>query len=265
MTDPLEGAGRAEALMAAGFVTFDGPFATIHAAFDSAASLLGEIPVDPGLPPLEVVGEFVIPPISGPPSRDFQMLHFDFGLPLDPIVASDVARFTALHVPAGVAPSRAITRLVPLRPLLEQSSWPDRGDLLPRLLAYGETHGAWDHTQGYVEGSLARIIEAAAGGALQLPSVKTTPGFMCGTEFATLAAELAFFSAHGLSVRDVELEVELRPGALAVFNNLAVAHGRRGARQPGELHQRVFGHRALDIDRQQILRNRVLAAFDHQL
>ncbi len=264
MTDLLlEDTSRAEALMTSGFVTVDGPFLTIHAPFASATALLDEIPLDPELPSLEVVGEFVIPPISGPPSRDFQMLHFDFGLPLDPRAAGDVARFTALHIPVGAAPSRAITRLVPLRPLLEQSSWPDEGDLLSRLLAYGETHGAWDYTQGYVEGSLARIVEAAGGGVPQLPSVKTTPGFMCGTEFASLTAELAFFSAHGLSVCDVELEVEIRPGALAVFDNLALAHGRRGARQPGELHQRVFGHRALDIDRQQTVRNRVLAAFDH--
>lgn len=131
------------------------------------------------------------------------------------------------------------------------------------MLAYGETHGAWDQTQGYVEGSLARIVEAAAGGAPQLPSVTTSPGFLCGNEFATLTAELAFFSAHGLSVRAVELEVTIRPGALAVFDNLALAHGRSGARQPGELRQCVLGHQALDVDQQQVLRNRVLAAFAH--
>ncbi|MEO6857512.1 MAG: hypothetical protein ABI323_02855 [Solirubrobacteraceae bacterium] len=129
-------------------------------------------------------------------------------------------------------------------------------------MAYGETHGAWDQTQGYVEGSLARIVAAAAGGTPKLPSVKTTQGFLCGSEFATLTAELAFFSGHGLSVRAAELEVGILPGAVAVFDNLALAHGRSGVRQPGELRQRVFGHRALDVDRQQALRNRALSAFD---
>ncbi|MEO6857508.1 MAG: hypothetical protein ABI323_02835 [Solirubrobacteraceae bacterium] len=99
--------------------------------------MLGEIPVDPGFSPLEVIGEFVIPPVPGPASRDFQTLHFDFGLPLNPVVANDVARYTALHIPLGAAASQAITRLVPLRPLLEQARWPEEGALLA-LWAPGE-------------------------------------------------------------------------------------------------------------------------------
>jgi hypothetical protein len=252
---------HAGALSASGFVTIEGPFATAREAFASAAAVLGEIPVDPGFSPLEVIGEFVIPPVPGPPSRDFQTLHFDFGLPLDPVVSDDVARFTALHVDLGTAPSRARTRLVPLRPLLAQATWPERRELRARLSAYGETHGAFDQTSGYTEGSLARIVEAAAGGEPRLPSVKTTPGFLCGNEFASLSAELDFFDAHGLSVAAVESEVTIRPGAVLVFDNLALAHGRAGVRQPGELHQRVFGHRALDPDRQRRLRDRVLATF----
>lgn len=119
--------------MTSGFVILDGPFSTARGAFDSAAALLGEIPVEPGFSPLEVIGEFVIPPISGPPSRDFQTLHFDFGLPLNPLVANDVARYTALHIPLRAAPSRAITRLVPLRPLLEQAR--SRGGRSARAVA----------------------------------------------------------------------------------------------------------------------------------
>lgn len=126
-----------------------------------------------------------------------------------------------------------------------------------------QTHGAWDYTQGYVEGSLARIIEAAAGGTPQLPSVKTTPGFLCANEFANLAAELAFFDAQGLSVPAVQLALKIRPGGVVIFDNLALAHGRCGTRRPGELHQRVFGYHALDVDRQRVLRDLVLAAFDH--
>ena len=52
----------------------------------------------------------------------------------------------------------------------------------------------------------------------------------------------------------------LEPGGLLVFDNLAVAHGRRGTRQPGELRQRVFGHHlqpAVQIE----LRDHVLTAF----
>jgi hypothetical protein len=80
-------------------------------------------------------------------------------------------------------------------------------------------------------------------------------------EFDTLAAELAFFTGFGLDVNTVEVEVPLRPGDLVVFDNLALAHGRLGSRRPGELHQRVYGHRLLPPPGQRALRDRFLAAF----
>lgn len=129
---------------------------------------------------VSVVGDFVVPPHDGPVSRDFQTLHFDFGLPLAPVVAADIARFTALHVSAGAPPSGAVTRLVPLRSLLAGGPWPDCDELIRRFTAYGNSYGAWDDDAGYVEGSLARIVEAALGQAPVLPSVKAQPGFLCG-------------------------------------------------------------------------------------
>jgi hypothetical protein len=59
----------------------------------------------------------------------------------------------------------------------------------------------------------------------------------------------------------VAIDVALRPGQLMVFDNLALAHGRRGRRQPGELHQRVLGHRQLSPVEQQASCERVLSAF----
>lgn len=211
--------------------------------------------------PLEIIGDFLIPPIDGPPSRDFQTLHFDFGLPLVPAARSDVARYTALHVAHDSPPSEARTRLVPLDRLLGWRAWPQHEELLRRFAAYGESHGAWPGADGYVEGSLARIVEAATSDAPVLASVKDDPDFLCGNEFTTLAAELDFFAAHELPVRDVQMELTLQPGALMIFDNLVLAHGRRGVRRPGELHQRVFGHRAAPPSRQCEMRDRVLAAF----
>jgi hypothetical protein len=150
--------------------------------------------------------------------------------------------------------------LVPLDALLGQRRWPDRATILDNLMAYGESHGAWDDAEGYCEGSLARVLEAAAG-APRLPSVKSTPGFLCGMEFDTLAAELSFFKGLGLDVATVQVEVPLRPGDLLVFDNLALAHGRRGSRNPGELHQRLYGNRLLTPTGQRALRDRFLAVF----
>jgi hypothetical protein len=60
----------------------------------------------------------------------------------------------------------------------------------------------------------------------------------------------------------VQVAVMLRPGDLLVFDNLRLAHGRSGTRQPGELRQRVFGYRNLSAAGQLELRDRVLGAFD---
>jgi hypothetical protein len=234
-----------------------GPFARLDEAWSAAQEVVAAA-IDA---PLKIIGDFVVPPPDGPPSRDFQTLHIDFGLPLAPVVAADVARFTALHLPAAGPPSDAVTRLVPLRSLLAGGPWPDRDELVRRFAAYGDSHGAWEAAAGYVEGSLARIVEAALGQTPILPSVKRSSGFLCGTEFASLADELEFFAQRGLPLDAVEIDVRLRPGELLVFDNLSLAHGRRGIRQPGELHQRVFGHRALPAHKQVELRDHVLDAF----
>jgi alpha-ketoglutarate-dependent taurine dioxygenase len=80
-------------------------------------------------------------------------------------------------------------------------------------------------------------------------------------EFNTLAAEFDFFGRLGLDVAAVEIEIALRPGDLLVFDNLALAHGRRGSRSPGELHQRVYGHQSLSPTGQRFLRDDLLSLF----
>lgn len=244
-----------------GFVRVAGPFGASDEAFGFAGALVEMCRLERGPLPLSVIGNFVVPPLEGGATRDFQTLHFDFGLPLDPKIDQDVARYTALYVPADVAGVQAVTRLVPLAALLGQRSWPAPAELVERLVSYGETHGAWDDNRGYVEGSLARIVEAAAADCPPvLPSVKAEPGFLCGLEFDCLSAELTFFARHGLRIHEAEIEIPLEPGQLLLFDNLAVAHGRRGTRQPGELRQRVFGHH-LEPAAQRELRDDVLAAF----
>ena len=192
------------------------PFRTSDAAFDVASALVEACRLERGLPPLSIIGDFVVPPLDGADTRDFQTLHFDFGLPLDPKVDQDVARYTALYVPADIAGVQAATRLVPLVALLGQRSWPPPAELVERLTSYGRTHGAWDDDLGYTEGSLARIIEAAAtsSGSPILPSVKVEPDFLCGLEFDSLPSERTFFSRYGLRVSRRRDRVRLEPGEL---------------------------------------------------
>src|SRR4051812_44123086 len=105
---------------------------------------------------------------------------------------------------AGTAPARRRTdergphRLVPLHSLFRARRWPERHELIRRFAAYGASHGAWDDAAGYVEGSLARIVEAALGQEPVLPSVQTEPGFLCGAEFASLEEEQRFLNERDL-------------------------------------------------------------------
>lgn len=251
----------ARQVVAAGFVHLEGPFGDAGearaAAQDIARSAERQAPDGMAMPPLAAVGEFVIPP-DGQPSRDFQLLHVDFGLPIGLEHPRDVARYTALHVPIDRPASHARTRVVSLAALLGQRTWPAPRGLLARLLAYGAGRGGRKAGGGYVEGILARLVEAADEAEPSLPPASEC---LCGQELESLAAERRHFAARGLCVDDVEVLVDLQPGELLVLDNLATAHGRQGARRPKELHQLMLGYPQLAVALQAELRDRVLAAF----
>jgi hypothetical protein len=127
------GVGSGE-LTSRGFVWLSGPFSSPADAWRCADGLIdSHMSRDADL---EVIGNFLIPPVDGPPSRDFQTLHFEFGLPLEPAAPADVACFTALHVSSAASPPGAVTRLVPVRTLHGGHPWPDRDELARRFAAY---------------------------------------------------------------------------------------------------------------------------------
>jgi hypothetical protein len=85
-----------------GFWLADGNFSTRGEAFEAASAVVRRRCRADGVDVLPVIGDFVIPPADGPASRDFQTLHFDFGLPLVPIIAGCRSLYRAVHRgPAG--------------------------------------------------------------------------------------------------------------------------------------------------------------------
>jgi hypothetical protein len=223
-------------------------------ALQIAAAARDLDPLSAGLPEFEVVGEFTVPP-PGVRQRDFQALHVDYGVPKLAGPPVPVARFTALYLDCVVRGSGAATRIVPLRRLLAQRSWPAREVLASRVCD--------DPTAGApVEGILARIVEAADQ-SRDLPD-READGFLCGMEFLTLEEEHHYFSQHRLRLTAAEEEVVLTEGQLLLFDNLAIGHGRRGRRNAGELHQLCIGFGSLDLAGQAPLLNRFLSAFEHR-
>ncbi|HXD54456.1 MAG TPA: hypothetical protein VN618_06860 [Solirubrobacteraceae bacterium] len=257
----MEDRRAAGELLCDGFVHLREAHEDGERAWSRAEAVFGEAAkrdeLGSGMPPLETVGRFNIPPI-GALRREFQALHLDFGLPVEPAESADVARFTALYVAPEQGPTSAFTRIVPLRPLLGQRTWAEPEELLERLSRYGRANGAAG-PRGYVEGIFARLIEAADGSpTLPTPNEE---GLLCGMEFDTAAQERAHLAARGLDLERAEVRVGLGPGELLLLDNLAIAHGRLGTRRELELHQLCVGYRSLAASSQAVLRDRVLAAF----
>jgi hypothetical protein len=242
----------ARELLETGFVHVDGSRERKAQAWSRARAVCQEATradaIGAGLPALEVVGQFTVPP-PGAQRRDFQALHLDFGLPIGSSATTDVVRFTALRIDRNHARTSAMTRIVPLGALLAQRRWVAPERLLERLR---------DYVPGAAEGILGRLIEAADG----TPSLPAPGGdVLCGLEFGTLADERRHFLERGLDLDSVERLVGLKPGGLLIFDNLTTAHGRVGIRRPLELEQLCLGYRRLDAAHQTVLITRVLALF----
>lgn len=247
-------AAAAAELLDAGFVHLRARHECKKAAWSCARAVFREAAradgLGAGMGPLAVVGEFRLPPPDAR-RRDFQALHIDFGLPVVPGGPTDAARFTALYVDHDRPRTDASTRLVPLREFLGQRAWAETDVLVERLRGYG---GA---AAGYVEGILARLVEAADGS----PTLPPAGHVLCGMEFETLVQERDHFAERGLDLDAVERRVRLAPGELLMFDNLATAHGRVGLRGPLELRQLCVGFRGLDAAAQSVLLRRVVGAF----
>ncbi|MFN8025483.1 MAG: hypothetical protein U0W40_03715 [Acidimicrobiia bacterium] len=236
--EPSTAAG---ALERDGWVVLGGQASSHDATVERARAVI-EVVDDPlsGLGSLGLIADYALPP-PGAKDRAFQVLHFDFGLPLGTVPATDVARYTALWVSSDCPVASAATRLVRLAGLGRRRRWPPSDQVIARLVERRSE-------QEPSEGILARIVEAADR-TTELPD-KEHPEFLCGLEFDSLSAERRFFARHHLDLHSSEQLVALSPGEILIFDNLACAHGRMGSRRTHELRQVCFGFAGLGAEPQ---------------
>lgn len=103
----LSWASMQDGLGTAGFVRVRGPFAAAADAWCAANAIVERVGVEPRL---AVIGDFVIPPMTGPPSRNFQTLHLDFGLPLAPVAPGASVRANCSSLTTWRSPTAAAGR-----------------------------------------------------------------------------------------------------------------------------------------------------------
>ena len=93
-----------------GFTLIAGPFGGLDHAWREARRVVHGAAAPEA--PLTMIGEFVVAPAGGPQSRDFQTLHFDFGLPYGPSPIYGITRSARLSTSGGIVMpmSRAVLR-----------------------------------------------------------------------------------------------------------------------------------------------------------
>ena len=99
MGDNRSVTGARSVLHESGFVWIRSAFTTAAEAFARSQELIRECTAANGHEKVSVIGDFILPPPDGKATREFQTLHFDFGVPLRPVRRGDVAWYTALFLP----------------------------------------------------------------------------------------------------------------------------------------------------------------------
>lgn len=210
---------------------------------------------------LAVLESARIPPEGGQ-ATPFLGLHFDWGHPLFPHRPETLYLFGALYFPPDQQPGTATTRVVPLARLLAQRSWGSADSVAQRLFAYARSHGSswdWEADSGHRVSCFARLLDALnpqprLTNFRAIPRAQWYAVSQAGHEFENAEAEAAFYTANGLRLSEAEARFVLEPGDLLVFNNVSTIHGRLGTRRPGELHQVLFGLRAVPASQSVVIR-----------
>lgn len=183
-------------------------------------------------------------------STGFQALHYDMGQPLLDEQPQTLYTIGALYRPLGERNQNAKTRVVSLPKLFSQKSFGNYSQVESMLLEYARRFGdGWTQPEPHNThrlACLARYIDALAGQNALCEAQDEMIGqcFTYDTEAAGTKGhgeEVAFFDNAGLDLLAAEVQYEIKPGQLLIYDNMRTAHGRIGKREPQELINFLFG------------------------
>lgn len=195
----------------------------------------------------------------------FVALHFEMGAPLIAIDdQTTVCSLMGLYFPHDSEPNEVRTRTLHLGGLLSSHRWPDEREVEDALKFYAENYGdGWgDYSTGRLS-CVARLLDGAVSDN-ELSFMKSFKETDCFNRSADgewvdgYQEEIDYFLSHGFLIETWEKRYTLRPGDLLIIDNLRVAHGQIGQREPEEIYQFIYGtNRATAFDVDQLRRQLV--------
>lgn len=180
-------------------------------------------------------------------ASEFQILHFDMGMPLAEGKNQLLVTHVAIYLPAATTGrTSARTRLVELSGLLSHLNLSAQ-ELEHRLVDYVGRYGdGWGGINTRRLACFARLLDAVTGGMEVADETDRTVGqwFRSDAHLSSEVAhqlEMSFFARKGIDLGRAEVDVRLKPGDLLLLDNTRVIHGRVGRRRAREVCNFMFG------------------------
>lgn len=199
-----------------------------------------------------------IPVCADVVESEYQVLHFDMGMPLVPCEDEQLLiTHVGIYLPEAEPEPEAETRILELAGLAAGLST-DEADC--RLERYAQRFGdGWGDINTGRLACFARVLDALDG-TTDFAADRDRPVGQWFRPDARLSADEAFrlesdyFRTKGIDLEKVEQRVALRPGDLLLIDNLRVVHGRIGHRREREICNLMFGVERLDASDVAIVR-----------
>ena len=179
---------------------------------------------------------------------EFQILHFDMGLPAAPLEDDSMwITHVGIYLPKSTEhPVAARSRLLPLTGLLAHAGL-SASAMEEALLSYAQQCGdGWGKVNTGRLACFARVLDAVRGTRELAHEIDKPVGqwFRSDQRLDSASAyelEREYYASKGIDLTASEIQVALQPGELLLLDNARVVHGRIGHRREREIANFMFG------------------------